>query len=75
MQWSGPSPVLNPTTHSPSCLTGVGPLVPFPLSHELGCSFDTPPAPAPQTTDTRLLYPTLTPLMGEWKKKHDEAPY
>lgn len=68
MQWSGPSPGLNPNAHSPQSLPGVGPPVSFPLSHEFGCSLDTPPAPAPQTTGTRLLYPTLTPLMGEWKE-------
>ena len=65
---------LNPTAHSPSSLAGVSPPAPFPLSHEFGCSLYTPPAPAPQTTGTRLLYPTLTPLMGEWKERH-EVPY
>ena len=71
MQWSGPSSGLNPNAHSPPSLPGVGPPVPFPLSREFGCSPDTPPAPAPQTTGTRLLYPTLTPLMGEREEGHE----
>ena len=71
MQWSGPFLGLNPNAHSPPSLPGVGPPVPFPLSREFGCSPDTPPAPAPQTTGTRLLYPTLTPLMGEREEGHE----
>ena len=54
---------LNSGTHSPSGRTGEGPAAPCQWSHGCGCSRDTLPAPAPQTTGTHPLCSTGAPLV------------